>query len=141
MDASSSTPVGGRRLRPFATSDRVRPGERRRLGTLPAVLVAFLCTAGHGLTPLSAQITADLPREVGDTIPEWDHLFPIWGDRAVERGFDIPYPVGIGADIFAQRFDVTITDPGLSVGDAPTVPIDVVTFDSAETTLIIGLPW
>ena len=104
---------------------------------LPALL-CFALVAGHDVTPLAAQITADLPREVADTTPDWDHLFPIWGDRAVERGFNIPYPIGIGADIFAQRFDVTITDLGLSVGDAPTVPIDVVTFDNAQTTLIMG---
>lgn len=103
-------------------------------GRAVALVVSGFCLAA---TPGSAQV-ADLPRELPDTTPEWDHFFPIWGDRAVERGFDIPYPVGIGVDFFAQRFDVTITDLRLSVGDAPTVPVDIVTFDEAETTLVMG---
>ncbi len=103
------------------------------------VVAGLLVMAGlAGAAPSAAQITADLPTVLPDSTPDWDHLFPIWGEKAVERGFDIPYPVGIGADIFAQRFDVTITDLGLSLGDAPTVPIDIVTFDNAETTLIMG---
>lgn len=113
----------------------VRPGHAR--GRLPVRVSLLVAATLMGPLEGHSQV-ADLPSEIPDTIPEWDHLFPIWGDRAVERGFDIPYPVGIGADFFAQRFDVTITDLQLSLGDNPTVPIDIVTFDEAETRLMMG---
>lgn len=107
---------------------------RSALTAIAATAIALASLAGEA----AAQITADLPAEVSDSTPEWDHFFPIWGDRAVERGFDIPYPVGIGADFFTQRFDVTITDLQLSLGDSPLVPIDIVTFDEAETVLTMA---
>lgn len=31
---------------------------------------------------------------------KYDHVFPIWGQKAYSKGFDIPYPVGAMAILF-----------------------------------------
>jgi len=93
------------------------------------------------LTPSAARAQTDLrltEQEADSVAATYDYIFPIWGKKVVERGFDIPYPFGVSANFLSQRFDVIIDDLQLSLGDAALVPFDVVKFKSAGTKMITG---
>jgi len=77
-------------------------------------------------------------QEADSVAATYDYIFPIWGKKVAERGFDIPYPFGVSANFLGQDFDVVIDDLRLSLGDAELVPFDVVTFESAGTNMITG---
>ena len=93
------------------------------------------------LTPLFASAQSDLrltQEEADSAAATYDYVFPIWGKKVVERGFDSPYPFGISGNFLGQRFDVTIDDLQLSLGDAALVPFDIVKFKAADTRLTTG---
>jgi len=77
-------------------------------------------------------------QEADSAAAEYGHVFPIWGKKVVERGFDIPYPFGISANFLAQDFDVTIEDLKVGVNDSDLLPCDFVVFESAETQMVTG---
>jgi hypothetical protein len=93
--------------------------------------------AGFAPSLASAQADLSIPDSIIDPDP-WDHFFPIWGDRVVERGFDLPYPLGISANYLYQSFDVTIDGLELSLGDNPLQPVDIVEFENAKTSINTG---
>ncbi|WP_224489232.1 hypothetical protein [Robertkochia flava] len=39
---------------------------------------------------------------------QYNYTFPIWGDKAYERGYDIPYPWGASFVFFTQRQEISI---------------------------------
>ena len=93
------------------------------------------------LAPGSASSQSDLrltEEQADSAAASYDHLFPIWGKKVVERGFDIPYPFGISGNFLGQRFDVTIDDLQLSLGDGALVPFGIVKFKAADTKLLTG---
>jgi len=61
-------------------------------------------------------------------LAKYDNIFPIWGRKAIERGFDLPYPVGLNVNLVWVSQDIDITQLGLSTGENPTVPVDIIQF-------------
>ena len=58
-----------------------------------------------------------------DTIlKSYDNIFPIWGRKAIERGFDLPKPLGI--NVIGMYIDqgIEISNLSFSTGDNPRVP-------------------
>ena len=87
---------------------------------------------GSGQTQADARLNE---QEADSAAATYNYKFPLLGKKVVERGFDVPYPFGISANFLRQKFDVTITDLRLSLGDAEMVPIDIVEFENAGTDL------
>lgn len=71
-----------------------------------------------------------------DTIlKSYDNIFPIWGRKAIERGFDLPKPFGI--NVIGMYIDqgIEISNLSLSTGDNPRVPIDAIKFGDNTSTI------
>ena len=68
-------------------------------------------------------------------LKDYDNIFPIWGRKAIERGFDLPYPVGINLNFLYMHQDITIGELGLSVNENPTQPVDFISFDKADSRI------
>ena len=39
---------------------------------------------------------------------KYDNVFPIWGQKAYEKGFDIPYPTGIMVNYFYAKQSIIV---------------------------------
>ena len=85
-----------------------------------------------------AQQNADLaltPAQRDSLLKDYDNIFPIWGRKAIERGFDLPYPVGINLNFLYMNQDITIGNLGLSVNENPTQSVDFIQFDKADSRI------
>ncbi len=60
---------------------------------------------------------------------KYPYILPIFGDYVYEKGFDIPYPVGVMLNYFYANQDIVIPDiaVGFSDGILPEVPLTDVT--------------
>jgi hypothetical protein len=68
-------------------------------------------------------------------LKRYHNVFPIWGRKAIERGFDLPKPLGLNVLGLTMNQGIDITDLGLSTGSNPIVPIDVIQFGKNTTTV------
>src|SRR5215204_2721879 len=51
----------------------------------------------------------------------YPYTFPLWGKKAYKKGFDIPYPWGIGANYFWAKQEVKIDNIYVGFNDNPPV--------------------
>lgn len=64
-----------------------------------------------------------------------EQTFPIWGDEARARGYDIPLPFGVNLNYMNMRQDIdvqSISFSGLALGNHP-IPSDMFTIDAGHT--------
>ncbi|HEX5073026.1 MAG TPA: hypothetical protein VFW03_07475 [Gemmatimonadaceae bacterium] len=61
-------------------------------------------------------------------LAHYHNRFPIWGRKAIERGFDLPYPVGLSVNGVWASQNIDISNLSLSTGDNPVVPIQAIKF-------------
>lgn len=64
-----------------------------------------------------------------------EHTFPIWGDEARARGYDIPLPFGINLNYMDMRQNInvdSISFSGLALGNHP-IPGDMFNIDAGHT--------
>ena len=61
-------------------------------------------------------------------LADYDNIFPIWGRQAIERGFDLPKPIGLNVIGVYVDQNIDISNLGLSTGDSPLVPVDGIGF-------------
>ncbi len=74
--------------------------------------------------------------EKDSLLAHYDQIFPIWGRNVIEKGFDLPYPLGINANYVFMDQGINIGNLGLSFGDNPTVPMeDFIKFGDAKTVV------
>jgi hypothetical protein len=73
--------------------------------------------------------------ERDSVLKTYDKIFPILGRKAVERGFDLPKPLGI--NILYARMDqgIDITNLGLSTNTNPVQPVDFIGFGKNTSTV------
>ncbi len=123
----------------YLVGDDVRPTVRTAMTQryLSAfLLMAFMAVA----TVVHAQVFSN--KEVGqknqalvDSLKttEYPYALPIWGAKAVKRGYNIPYPAGLSVQYYGQRSDITIDNLMVGFNNGPTYDLDgIVRFDKAE---------
>lgn len=66
-----------------------------------------------------------------ERLKDYNNIFPIWGKKVIERGFDLPYPVGLNLNGLYMNQDILIGNLGLSTGDNPLQDVEFITFDNA----------
>ena len=77
---------------------------------------------------------------------QYDNIFPIWGQKAYQKGFDIPYPTGIMTNIYWMKQRLIVENLRLGVKrdnvDAPLTPVDFIEFadNFNESSTIIVRP-
>jgi hypothetical protein len=96
---------------------------------LLVVLTLTNIQAGHNANLKLTQAERD------SILKDYDNIFPIWGRKAIERGFDLPYPVGINLNYLYMNQDIAISNLGLSVNDNPTQTVDFIQFDKADSRI------
>jgi hypothetical protein len=74
--------------------------------------------------------------EKDSLLKNYNQIFPFWGRNVIEKGFDIPYPVGVNANYIYMDQGILIDNLGLSFGDNPTVPMgDFIKFGDNRTVI------
>jgi hypothetical protein len=65
----------------------------------------------------------------------YPYTFPLWGKKAYKKGFDIPYPWGIGTNYFWAKQEVKIENIAVGVNGKPPVDLsDVIQFGKVTAT-------
>jgi hypothetical protein len=106
--------------------------------------LARYALAGALVASLSGRAGAQNPdlmltQEQRDSILKtYNNRFPIWGRKAIERGFDLPYPVGISLNLVYANQNIDITNLGLSTGSNPVQPIEIVQFKEVTAPVWTG---
>ena len=96
-------------------------------------LVMLLLLAGGVFAQNPDLMLSDEEREA--ILKEYNNIFPIWGRKAIERGFALPAPVGININGLYMSQDILIESLGLSTGDNPVQPVDFIKFGDAGTKI------
>ncbi len=101
--------------------------------------LVFFCLAFSPV--LFAQVYSN--REVGkkneaaiDSIKNstYPYILPIWGKKATEKGFDLPYSAGLGINTFSQKSALEINNLYVGFNNGPQYNLDqVIRFNSAES--------
>jgi hypothetical protein len=109
--------------------------------TMKTLSVIFLITLFVATSAFSQVYTN---KEVGkkkeasiDSIKhkEWPYVLPVMGKKAVARGFDLPYPVGVSMQYFWQQSDIIIDNLKVGFNYGQMYELDeVVRFDKARAT-------
>jgi hypothetical protein len=74
------------------------------------------------------------PEERDSVLKNYHQIFPIWGRGAVERGYDLPTPLGFNVGYFAAEQNIIISD--LAVGfNGPPQPAGFIAFEKAESKI------
>ena len=77
-----------------------------------------------------------LTQEERDSVlKDYHNIFPLWGRKAIEKGFDLPKPLGLNVIGLYMNQGIEITDLGLSTGANPIAPIDFIGFGTNTSTV------
>ena len=63
----------------------------------------------------------------------YKQIFPIWGRKAIERGFLLPLPVGLNINTFAMEQGVALSELGLSTNDNPIAASEFIVLGEATS--------
>lgn len=65
----------------------------------------------------------------------YPYTFPLWGKKAYKKGFDIPFPWGIGANYFWAKQEIKIENVAIGLNDKPPVDFsNVIKFGKINAT-------
>ena len=68
----------------------------------------------------------------------YPYSLPIWGAKATEKGYDLPYSAGVSLNYFWQQSDLIITDLFVGFNEGPMYDLDeIIRFDDAVSTASI----
>src|SRR4029078_7949411 len=89
------------------------------------VLIFLLATSTTGLSQYSEYTKNPFHEAYHDSLKKmnYPYTFPLWGKKAYKKGFDIPYPWGIGANYFWAKQEVKISN--IKVGFNGKEPVDL----------------
>ena len=115
------------------SADQLRFDRTRHLRRLArsGILALFVL-----LAPAAVAQNPDLtlsPAERDSILATYDQIFPIWGRKAIERGFLLPLPVGLNINTFYMDQGVALSQLGLSTNDNPTQPVDWIVLGEATS--------
>ncbi|HRZ32544.1 MAG TPA: hypothetical protein P5188_09560, partial [Flavobacterium sp.] len=66
---------------------------------------------------------------------EYPYSLPIWGAKATEKGFSLPYSAGIGVNYLGQESDLIIENLMVGFNNGPLYDLDeIVRFNGATST-------
>lgn len=101
---------------------------RARRSILPVVMILLFGA------PMFGQVYANIDLSIREVDKEdlYPYLLPIWGKKAVEKGFQLPYSAGISVNYFWQESDILINNLMVGFNGGPMYSLDeVIRFDSA----------
>jgi hypothetical protein len=111
------------------------------------ILLVFVCsTANVSGQQYSSTRVKDKYKAYTDSLKqvEYNYVFPIWGQQAYSKGFDIPYPAGLMGNYMWMRQGIVIDNLQLGVKtdnvDIPLTPVDFIEFgDNLNTSYSVNV--
>jgi len=96
------------------------------------MLVSLFCFPSFG----QVYANKDLPLKIEPPEPDkYNYLLPIWGKKAVERGFQLPYSAGIGVNYLWQESELVIDNLMVGFNNGPMYNLDeVIRFEKATAS-------
>lgn len=96
----------------------------------------------HSFSLIYAQYTTDKvvgkkKADLRDSLKqsEYPYVLPIWGKKAVQKGFNLPYSAGLSVQYLYQQSDIIINNLQVGFNNGPKYSLDqIVRFDHAQTT-------
>jgi len=75
--------------------------------------------------PARGQSTANYEPALRDTtaVEEWDYFFPLWGRTVIEKGFELPLPVGLNVQYLYNYQELDIGNLQLGVNNQGLVDV------------------
>lgn len=68
-------------------------------------------------------------------VEKYPYSLPIWGEKATNKGFELPYSAGVSVNYFWQQSDLTINDLYVGFNNGPQYNLDqIIRFNSAVAT-------
>jgi hypothetical protein len=65
-------------------------------------------------------------------VVEYPYALPIWGEKATQKGFQLPYSAGVSVNYFWQKSDLTIDNLQVGFNNGPMYNLDqIIRFNSA----------
>lgn len=105
----------------------------RRYITGSLLLIAMFLSA-NTLWSQSSNPDLMLSQAERDSILKtYDRIFPIWGKRVIQRGFDLPKTWGLNVIYLYANQGLTIDNMQLGFGDNPLQKIDFIGFDDNKS--------
>jgi len=111
---------------------------KRQFTLIAAVLSMFI------VNEVSAQYSSKKVKSKYQTYTDslksykYNYIFPIWGQGAYKKGFDIPYPAGIMANYMWMRQSVVMDNFRLGFTtenkDVPLTPVEMIKFGTNTNT-------
>ena len=99
-----------------------------RLFKVILVITLFLMTSEMTY----AQVYADLKKEKPED-PDYPYLLPIWGQKAKDKGFELPYSAGIGVNYLWQNSDLIINNVSIGFNGGELYNVDeLIQFNSTS---------
>lgn len=102
------------------------------------MLIVFLFFAG--ITNAQVYTNKEVGKknkELADSLKksEYNYVLPIWGKKATEKGFNLPYSAGVSLNYFWQKSDLIIDNLQVGFNNGELYQIDeLVKFNKAEAT-------
>jgi hypothetical protein len=100
--------------------------------------VALSLAIGLLFTPRAEAQNPDLmltEAERDSVLRTYDNTFPIWGRKAIERGFDLPKPLGVNVLGVYMTQPIDISNLGLSTGTNPIIPVEQIVFGTNKSSV------
>ena len=113
---------------------------KKTTSLLLASIFALLFLSTESLAQYSQKKTASRFQAYTDSLKnvEYNYVFPILGQGAYKRGFDIPYPAGIMANFLWMKQGILIDNLQLGVKtdsvDVPLTPVSFIEFGENTNT-------
>jgi hypothetical protein len=108
--------------------------------TSHAIRRLFAMLLAGAMFVIPASLTAQEPdmsltqAQRDSLLKDYHQIFPIWGRKALERGFQTPLPVGFNVALYSMRQDITISNLGIGF-NKPAQPVSFITFQGASARL------
>jgi len=109
-------------------------------------MLSFLLLAEHCHAQYATKKVRSVHQVYTDSLKnvEYNYLFPIWGQGAYSKGFDIPYPVGIMTNLLWMDQGLIIDNMQLGLQtdnqDIPLTPVDFIGFgDNTNTSYSVNV--
>ena len=91
------------------------------------LFVAYVFFAGNTFAQVYSDKAISQKRiAVVDSIAKdpYPYLLPIWGEKVIKRGFDIPYSAGIGVNYVTQESDITVNNLLVGFNNGELIDLD-----------------
>lgn len=113
---------------------------------LLSATIVFLFLSQHSYSQYASKKIKSKHQIYTDSLKQvkYDYTFPVWGQQVYQKGFDIPYPIGVMGNFLWMNQGITIDNMQLGLKtdnqDIPLTPVDFIEFgDNTNTSYTVNV--